>query len=235
MKSPPSSSPSSSSILRKTHLSPFLFTLLAFIVFVTILYSDDFSCIFSQLEYSSLSGPPNSISRISEWLYSSNSVLCFCKVFMVSIWMHKHYSKESTYTHWAWWMFSTITSILLPTKSYFLGYCDPTCYDLFYISIRLLVKFLHIQIEAYENSMLTLFWIILVVKNKKLPFAIGETKDGCDVFSGSWVHDDSRPLYEEAECPYIQPQLTCQEHGRPDKDYQHWRWQPHGCSLPRHV
>ncbi|KAF3675616.1 Protein trichome birefringence-like 33 [Capsicum annuum] len=69
-------------------------------------------------------------------------------------------------------------------------------------------------------------------KNKKLPFAIGERKEGCDVFNGRWVWDEQRPLYEESECPYIQPQLTCQEHGRPDKDYQHWRWQPHGCSLP---
>ncbi|KAH6815009.1 TRICHOME BIREFRINGENCE-LIKE 33, partial [Perilla frutescens var. frutescens] len=68
----------------------------------------------------------------------------------------------------------------------------------------------------------------------KLPFSVGEERgDGCDVFSGRWVWDDDhRPLYEESECPYIQPQLTCQEHGRPDTDYQHWRWQPHGCSLP---
>lgn len=76
---------------------------------------------------------------------------------------------------------------------------------------------------------------MVVEKNKKLPFAIGETEEGCDLFSGRWVRDYSRPLYEEEECPYIQPQLTCQEHGRPDKDYQHWRWQPHGCSIPRHV
>ncbi|KAH7656724.1 PC-Esterase protein [Dioscorea alata] len=56
---------------------------------------------------------------------------------------------------------------------------------------------------------------------------------GCDLFSGEWVYDeDTRPQYEENECPYIQPQLTCQAHGRPDKGYQHWRWQPHGCSLP---
>ncbi|XP_016573412.2 protein trichome birefringence-like 33 isoform X2 [Capsicum annuum] len=71
-----------------------------------------------------------------------------------------------------------------------------------------------------------------IKKNKKLPFVIGETKEGCDVFNGRWVWDEQRPLYEESECPYIQPQLTCQEHGRPDKDYQHWRWQPHRCSLP---
>lgn len=71
------------------------------------------------------------------------------------------------------------------------------------------------------------------VKQHKVPFAVGKTEEGCDIFSGSWVRDElNRPLYEESECPYIQPQLTCQEHGRPDKDYQHWRWQPHHCDLP---
>ncbi|KAI4372905.1 hypothetical protein MLD38_011086 [Melastoma candidum] len=72
------------------------------------------------------------------------------------------------------------------------------------------------------------------VKTEDLPFAIGRTDEGCDLFSGRWVRDEGRrPIYEESECPYIQPQLTCQEHGRPDKGYQYWRWQPHGCSLPR--
>lgn len=71
-------------------------------------------------------------------------------------------------------------------------------------------------------------------KWEKLPFAIGKTEEGCDVFSGRWVLDESTgPLYQESECPYIQPQLTCQEHGRPDKEYQYRRWQPHDCSLPR--
>ncbi|KAL2897262.1 Protein trichome birefringence-like 33 [Bienertia sinuspersici] len=66
-----------------------------------------------------------------------------------------------------------------------------------------------------------------------LPFAVGKTPEDCDIFSGKWVRDNkSKPLYEESECPYIMPQVTCQEHGRPDKDYQFWRWQPHGCNLP---
>ncbi|KAM3697753.1 hypothetical protein ACB098_06G137400 [Castanea mollissima] len=70
-------------------------------------------------------------------------------------------------------------------------------------------------------------------KWEKLPFAIGETQEGCDVFSGSWVRDElTRPHYQESDCPYIQPQLTCQEHGRPDKEYQYWKWQPRYCSLP---
>ncbi|EEF41500.1 protein trichome birefringence-like 33 [Ricinus communis] len=131
MKSPLSSS-SSSLLIRKARLSPYLFTLLAFIVFVSILYGEDFMCLLGQL--------------------------------------------------------------------------DPD-------SDRLLTR--------------------TEKKWEKLPFAIGKTPEGCDLFSGRWVKDEStRPLYEEWECPYIQPQLTCQEHGRPDKDYQYWRWQPHGCDLP---
>ncbi|KAF2319169.1 hypothetical protein GH714_013711 [Hevea brasiliensis] len=50
---------------------------------------------------------------------------------------------------------------------------------------------------------------------------LGKPQKGV-MFSGRWVKDESstHPLYEESECPYIQPQLTCQEHGRPDKEYQ---------------
>ncbi|KMS99467.1 hypothetical protein BVRB_2g044640 isoform C [Beta vulgaris subsp. vulgaris] len=67
-----------------------------------------------------------------------------------------------------------------------------------------------------------------------LPFAVGKTLKECDIFSGKWVRDkENKPLYEESKCPYIQPQMTCQEHGRPDKDYQFWRWQPYGCDLPK--
>ncbi|XP_059627936.1 protein trichome birefringence-like 33 [Cornus florida] len=134
MKPPFSSSSSSStfSLLRKVRFSHYLFTLVAFILFVTILYSEDFSCVFS-----------------------------------------------STY----------------PTR----------------------------PISRYGTEK----------KREKLAFAVGKTEKDCDVFSGRWVRDElTRPLYDESECPYIQPQLTCQEHGRPDKEYQYWRWQPHGCSLP---
>ncbi|KAL0321811.1 UNVERIFIED_CONTAM: protein trichome birefringence-like 33 [Sesamum calycinum] len=67
---------------------------------------------------------------------------------------------------------------------------------------------------------------------ERLPFALGEGNNGCDLFSGRWVRDYDRPLYEEWECPYLEPQTTCLEHGRPEKDYQYWRWQPDGCSVP---
>ncbi|KAM3279400.1 hypothetical protein ACQJBY_046634 [Aegilops geniculata] len=66
-----------------------------------------------------------------------------------------------------------------------------------------------------------------------LPFAVGAAPAGCDVGQGEWVYDEAAaPAYEEEACPYIPAELTCQAHGRPDKSYQHWRWQPRGCSLP---
>ncbi|PON79114.1 Trichome birefringence-like family [Parasponia andersonii] len=70
---------------------------------------------------------------------------------------------------------------------------------------------------------------------EKIPFAIGRTKEGCDIFSGRWVWDESRPLYEESDCPFIHQKLICLQHGRPEKKYQHWKWQPHDCDLPRSI
>ncbi|KAI3442297.1 PMR5N domain-containing protein [Psidium guajava] len=56
----------------------------------------------------------------------------------------------------------------------------------------------------------------------------------CDLFSGRWVYDNvSYPLYKEKECPYMSEQHACEAYGRKDLKYQQWRWQPHGCDIPR--
>ncbi|KAK7259561.1 hypothetical protein RIF29_25170 [Crotalaria pallida] len=68
-----------------------------------------------------------------------------------------------------------------------------------------------------------------------------EEKDGwlkslmkCDFFDGEWVKDDSYPLYESSSCAdLIDEQFNCIRNGRPDKDYQKYKWKPKGCSLPR--
>lgn len=81
--------------------------------------------------------------------------------------------------------------------------------------------------------------MILVLEQKnedRVPFAIGRSEKGCNIFSGQWVRDnESQPLYKESECPYLQSQQTCLANGRPDRDYLYWKWQPHGCSVPRYA
>lgn len=57
----------------------------------------------------------------------------------------------------------------------------------------------------------------------------------CDIFSGSWVQDDTYPLYQYSNCPIIDPEFNCQLFGRPDSNYLHYRWKPTDCELPRFV
>ena len=56
----------------------------------------------------------------------------------------------------------------------------------------------------------------------------------CDLSQGHWVYDNvSYPLYRTKNCPFADPGFRCQENGRPDTDFMNYRWQPHGCNLPR--
>jgi len=54
----------------------------------------------------------------------------------------------------------------------------------------------------------------------------------CDFSVGKWVFDQSYPLYD-SNCPYLSTAVTCQKNGRPDSDYEKWKWQPNACSIPR--
>lgn len=75
----------------------------------------------------------------------------------------------------------------------------------------------------------TLFWLIFS------HLLVLEMKHKCDIYGGRWVRDFNQPSYEESDCPYMDQQLTCLRHGRPDKDYRYWRWQPNACSIPRSI
>ncbi|CAN6481978.1 unnamed protein product [Victoria cruziana] len=55
----------------------------------------------------------------------------------------------------------------------------------------------------------------------------------CDVFDGSWVWDESYPLYRSVDCGFLDEGFRCSENGRPDDFYTKWRWQPNSCNLPR--
>ncbi|ESW15891.1 hypothetical protein PHAVU_007G111400 [Phaseolus vulgaris] len=56
---------------------------------------------------------------------------------------------------------------------------------------------------------------------------------GCDLYHGHWIHDPSGPLYSNNSCPVLTQMQNCQGNGRPDKDYENWRWKPSQCDLPR--
>ncbi|XP_054816870.1 protein trichome birefringence-like [Prosopis cineraria] len=55
----------------------------------------------------------------------------------------------------------------------------------------------------------------------------------CDLFDGEWVKDDSYPLYQPGSCDLIDEQFKCIRNGRPDKDFEKYKWKPKGCTLPR--
>ncbi|URE10598.1 hypothetical protein MUK42_23368 [Musa troglodytarum] len=59
----------------------------------------------------------------------------------------------------------------------------------------------------------------------------GSPRD-CNLSVGEWVFDPSYPLYAPG-CPYLSTQFSCRRNGRPDSDYERWRWKPKQCSIPR--
>ncbi|KAL0326077.1 UNVERIFIED_CONTAM: protein trichome berefringence-like 7 [Sesamum radiatum] len=56
---------------------------------------------------------------------------------------------------------------------------------------------------------------------------------GCNVFDGRWVIDESYPLYNASECPFVERGFDCLSNGRKDTGYLKWRWKPNSCEIPR--
>ncbi|KAI3987506.1 hypothetical protein MKX01_003192 [Papaver californicum] len=55
----------------------------------------------------------------------------------------------------------------------------------------------------------------------------------CDVLNGTWVFDESYPLYKSDSCSFIDEGFSCEANGRLNTNYMKWRWQPHDCNIPR--
>lgn len=55
----------------------------------------------------------------------------------------------------------------------------------------------------------------------------------CNVFEGSWIRDESYPLYNATQCPFAELGFNCLANGRKDQDYLKWRWKPKNCEIPR--
>ncbi|XP_039145861.1 protein PMR5-like [Dioscorea cayenensis subsp. rotundata] len=96
------------------------------------------------------------------------------------------------------------------------------------LSILLLCFFFFFFIQAQFCFSAVVF---AVQKHRRQSLLTAETS--CDIFTGSWVQDESYPLYYFSSCPVIDPQFNCQLFGRPDSNYLHYRWKPATCELPR--
>lgn len=57
----------------------------------------------------------------------------------------------------------------------------------------------------------------------------------CDLYDGSWVFDETYPLYTSDSCPFIDEGFNCGANGRMDQRYMKWRWQPKHCNIPRYL
>ncbi|CAN6478355.1 unnamed protein product [Victoria cruziana] len=65
------------------------------------------------------------------------------------------------------------------------------------------------------------------------PIGREKLRTECDLFDGRWVRDESYPYYPAGSCPYVETPTSCYQNGRPDRNYEKWRWQPHGCNISR--
>ncbi|KAG2305858.1 hypothetical protein Bca52824_025606 [Brassica carinata] len=58
----------------------------------------------------------------------------------------------------------------------------------------------------------------------------------CDYSHGKWIRRRQRDMHETSygeDCRFLDPGFRCLNNGRKDSGFRQWRWQPHGCDLPR--
>ncbi|KAF3338264.1 Protein ALTERED XYLOGLUCAN 4-like protein [Carex littledalei] len=54
----------------------------------------------------------------------------------------------------------------------------------------------------------------------------------CDLYNGTWVRDYGGTIYTNMTCKTLPDTNNCEKYGK-DHDFVKWKWQPHGCHLPR--
>ncbi|XP_021775657.1 protein trichome birefringence-like 42 [Chenopodium quinoa] len=117
------------------------------------------------------------------------------------------------------------------------------------ILIGFLVFFLYVdnaqQIMSYyssaTNDMVTRFKSIpSIISINPSNFTLNdmekmktESRKKCNMFEGRWVYNPEEiPSYESVRCPFVEEKMSCKNNGRPDLEYQKWRWQARDCDIP---
>lgn len=158
-------------------------------------------------------------------LYPFVHYVCFCKKHNVSEWIN-----VCKYTRVTRQRKELVPSLHSPAPASHMGSTSNLAFLLCFLTLEALVGASAVVVGLRRHDDGT--------RRRRRPqpgFGGGADETVCDLFSGSWVKDDTYPLYQSQNCPIIDSQFNCQLYGRPDSDYLRYRWKPAGCDLPRSV
>lgn len=97
------------------------------------------------------------------------------------------------------------------------------------------------KMRSKENVLCIVMFTLMVMLNDvvigdlELNGHFTRLKGKCDMSRGIWVHDNSYPLYDSFQCPFIFEKFDCQKNDRRDKSYLKYRWQPSSCDIPKYI
>ncbi|KAK6938311.1 PC-Esterase [Dillenia turbinata] len=95
------------------------------------------------------------------------------------------------------------------------------------IILVLVMTYAYSYLFPISHPMISSYATIPIINNSS------NTQSQCNVFEGSWVKDETYPLYHASQCPFVEQGFNCLANGRKDGDYRKWRWKPRNCDIPK--
>ncbi|CAI0395603.1 unnamed protein product [Linum tenue] len=95
---------------------------------------------------------------------------------------------------------------------------------------------MHLELKMDDAKRISCHFLAIILITLPVFCLAGGAGKNCDIFTGSWVLDQSPYPYlsdYSPTCPFIRPEFDCHKYGRPDRQYLKYKWQPSGCNLPR--
>ncbi|KAK9676980.1 hypothetical protein RND81_11G113800 [Saponaria officinalis] len=90
-----------------------------------------------------------------------------------------------------------------------------------------------VPLNASEFPVITLEHSNVGPQPEKLNFTLSKAEKKCNIFEGRWVYrPEETRLYDTSTCPFLEEKMSCQMNGRPDSEYEKWRWEANDCDIP---